>query len=103
MAAGWGTVIVTLATMNRRAYQTLGEIGLVMAVGIVVLVTTLFANVQSGTRFFSTNPVFYINAASFLMRKKEKGFTFGQYLVFLYFLTYNIAGVLWFPKRFNWS
>lgn len=103
VVTGLLTVFTSIITINPSLYKDLQSKGLVLAILIVAIVTTFFANVQSGTRFFSTNPIFYLNAGSFLLRRKGQRWTVMQFLVLIYFLTYNLAGVMWFPKRFNWS
>lgn len=104
------TVVVALSTLfvaitsKRNLLNDLYSIGLTVALVIVAVVTTLFANVQSGTRFFSTHPLFYITCGTCLLRtSKQPRFNIYQKLLICYFTLFTVAGCLWFPLRFNWA
>lgn len=98
------TVLLVALKSRKLKLNDLYSTGLVASLAIVAIITTFFANVQSGTRFFSTHPLFYVTCGWCCLRPfRTRKFSFFQKLLLGYFVLFNVAGCLWFPLRFNWA
>lgn len=75
--------------------------GLILSLLIVALIFGFYSNIQPGTRFVSTNPLFYFNLAYHLRKKKGKVSWF-TYLAALYYVGQNVFAIFFFPARHEW-
>ena len=100
---GLTTVVILLLTLTPSLYVSLESKGLFASILIISTVIVVYANVQSGTRFLSTHPVFYLNIAHFISHPRGTRPSILQKAVMVYFVVYNCFGLVFFPARFSWA
>jgi hypothetical protein len=96
------TVFVLIISFQKSMYNTLPLKGLLISLVIITYLIVFHANVQSGTRFISTHPIFYLNLAHFLMQNNGKLNLLKIFIIF-YFCVFTMFGLVFFPARFSWA
>lgn len=93
---GIPSCVVAILSLKRSK-----SLGLDISFWILLYVTVCLSNVQSSARFFASHPAYYLGAANFMLVKDKM--TFLQRIGLLYFIAYNVFGIILFPIRYPWT
>jgi len=83
--------------------QNLTQFSLCFSFSILLAITILMTNIQSGTRFLCSHPVFYINAGIYIGQSKSKLERLAAKLFKIWQLSYFYVGYFLFCLEFPWT